>query len=378
MLEGTEKDWCCTQVSDLQIKNLSKTFADVGAVDDISLTIEKGEFLTLLGPSGSGKTTTLMMIAGFETPTAGDILIAGESIVRKPPFRRNIGIVFQHYSLFPHMTVFDNIAFPLRMRKVEGSEITRRVKRSLDLVQLPDYSSRYPRQLSGGQQQRVALARALVFDPPILLMDEPLGALDKNLREHMQLEIKQLQRQLKITTVYVTHDQQEALTMSDRIAVMNHGRIEQLGSPEEVYERPCNRFVADFIGESNFFEGRVIDRKEDGWVLQTVSALRIGIPRVDQLQLGDNLQLTVRPERIIFPGEGSMPSHFNLYEGIVEEATYVGEMIRFSICVAGGEVLCVKKQNMVGTPKFQKGDRARVGWFWEDATLLGIQCRDPS
>ena len=209
-------------------------------------------------------------------------------------------------------------------------------------------------------------------------MDEPLGALDKNLREHMQLEIKQLQRQLKITTVYVTHDQQEALTMSDRIAVMNHGRIEQLGGPEEVYERPCNRFVADFIGESNFFEGTVIDRKEEGWALQTSSNLRIGIPRVDQLQMGDHLQLGIRPERIVFPGEGSLPSRFNLYEGVIEETTYVGEMIRFNICLAGGEVLCVKKQNMVGTPKFQRGDRARLGWRWEDATLLGIQRRNQS
>jgi ABC-type Fe3+/spermidine/putrescine transport system ATPase subunit len=209
-------------------------------------------------------------------------------------------------------------------------------------------------------------------------MDEPLGALDKNLREHMQLEIKQLQRQLKITTVYVTHDQQEALTMSDRIAVMNYGKIEQLGVPEEVYERPCNRFVADFIGESNFFEGRVVGREGDGWILQTATNLRIGIPHIDPLGPGISLELAIRPERILFPKEGPLPPHFNLYEGVVEESTYVGETIRFSIRLAGGDVLCVKKQNMIGTPKLQKGDRTRVGWLREDATLLGIQCQTSS
>jgi len=212
--------------------------------------------MTLLGPSGSGKTTTLMMIAGFLFPTSGDISVAKKSIISQPAHKRNIGIVFQNYSLFPHMTVFDNIAFPLKMRKMGSSDINSKIRDALDLVKLTEFGRRYPKQLSGGQQQRVALARALVFRPPILLMDEPLGALDKKLRETMQLEIKDIQERLHITTVYVTHDQGEALTMSDRIVVMNHGRVEQVGAPEELYERPGNRFVADFIGESISSRGR--------------------------------------------------------------------------------------------------------------------------
>ena len=286
----------------MHLRDLRKSFGSVAAVDHVSLTIERGEFVTLLGPSGSGKTTTLMMIAGFEYPTSGDILIGGESVVSMPPSKRNIGMVFQNYSLFPHMTVFENIAFPLRMRKVQESEIRKKVMKALELVQLHDYPSRYPRQLSGGQQQRIALARALVFDPPILLMDEPLGALDKNLREYMQLEIKSIQRQLKITTIYVTHDQQEALTMSDRIAVMNHGRIEQVGSPEEVYEKPCNRFVAGFVGESNFLKGRIIERVEKTWLIGTDSHLHIRTPYTDSLKPGMDVYLALRPERVFFLG----------------------------------------------------------------------------
>src|SRR5580698_10457944 len=248
------------------LSGLEKRFDNVGAVRGISLDIRSGEFLTLLGPSGSGKTTMLMMIAGFEVPTAGDIAIDGRSVVTLPPHKRNIGMVFQSYALFPHLTVADNIAFPLKQRGVDRATRARLVEESLELVQLPGYQARYPRQLSGGQQQRVALARAIVFRPRLLLMDEPLGALDKQLRESLQLEMRRLHADLGITFIYVTHDQQEALTMSDRIAVMNHGLIAQIGTPEDLYDRPCDQFVASFIGESNFFPCVVLGI-EDGMVV---------------------------------------------------------------------------------------------------------------
>lgn len=354
----------------VHLENLSKFFKEITAVNNLSLAIEKGKFITLLGPSGSGKTTTLMMIAGFENPSSGDILIEGKSIASKPSYKRNIGIVFQHYSLFPHMTVFENIAFPLLMRKLKKSEIIKKVKNILELVQLPDYNSRYPRQLSGGQQQRIALARALVFDPPILLMDEPLGALDKKLREYMQLEIRNIQRRLKITTIYVTHDQQEALIMSDQIAVMNHGKIEQLGSPQEIYERPCNQFVAGFIGESNFIKGKIIDRRENLWLIITDSNLQIFAPYTDSLRLGGNIQLAVRPERIVFFSGNKRATNFNIFEGIVEELTYVGDNINYTILLNGGETIMVKKTNTVGIQKYEKGDIVKVGWNLEDTNIF--------
>ena len=246
------------------LEDLTKIFGNVVAVDEISLEVRRGEFITLLGPSGSGKTTILMMIAGFQIPTSGKIFIEDEMVIYQPPFKRNIGMVFQSYALFPHMTVFDNIAFPLRMRKFKEKEISKSVARVLNLVELSDYGARYPKQLSGGQQQRVALARAYVYNPPVLLMDEPLGALDKKLREQMQLEIKHFHESLGITVIYVTHDQGEALTMSDRIAVMNKGRIEQMGSPTDLYERPSNKFVADFIGETNLISAKAVGKKEEG------------------------------------------------------------------------------------------------------------------
>lgn len=367
--EEKGKELCCTQVADVYLKHLSKSFGAIIAADNLTLTIEKGEFVTLLGPSGSGKTTTLMMIAGFETPTQGDILIGGESIILKPPSKRNIGIVFQHYSLFPHMTVFENIAFPLRMRKLKEPEIVRKVKKALDLVQLLDYDSRYPRQLSGGQQQRIALARALVFDPPILLMDEPLGALDKNLREYMQLEIKHIQKQLKITTIYVTHDQQEALTMSDRIAVMNHGRIEQVGRPEEVYEKPCNLFVSGFIGESNFLKGKITERRENSWVVMTDSNLYVCVPYTHSLRTGAIVQLAIRPERINFFKE-DISEDLNIFDGVVAELTYIGETIKYLIRLTGGELILVKKPNSAEIQKHERGDTVRVGWHRESVNIL--------
>ena len=241
----------------LELRRVCKRYGEVAAVTDISLSVRPGEFLTLLGPSGSGKTTTLVMIAGLARPTSGAILLDGLPLDPLPPYRRELGVVFQNYALFPHMTVAKNVAFPLEMRRVPRTEVTERVAKVLTQVDLPDYGARFPRQLSGGQQQRVALARAMVFRPRILLMDEPLGALDRRTREQMQIEIMHLHRELKMTIVYVTHDQEEALMMSTRIAVFNQGKLEQIGEPTELYERPATRFVASFLGDSNFFLGRV-------------------------------------------------------------------------------------------------------------------------
>ncbi len=281
--------------------------AGVGAVRGVSLDIGAGEFLTLLGPSGSGKTTTLMMIAGFETPSGGDITIDGRSVVGMPPHKRNIGMVFQNYALFPHLTVADNIGFPLKQRGINRAERARMVAQALDLVRLPGYGDRYPRQLSGGQQQRVALARAIVFQPRLLLMDEPLGALDKQLRESLQLEMRRLHADLGITFIYVTHDQEEALTMSDRIAVMNEGRIAQLGRPEDLYDRPCNRFVASFLGESNFLPGIVHGFQDQDIVVAECGGTMVRAIARSRPHPGDKVMLTMRPERMRFADEARHP-----------------------------------------------------------------------
>jgi putative spermidine/putrescine transport system ATP-binding protein len=263
----------------LRLRNVVKSYDGKShAVDGLSIDIARGEFVTFLGPSGSGKTTTLLMIAGFEQPTDGVIELAGENLASRRPYQRNIGMVFQSYALFPHMTAWKNVVFPLKMRRFPKNEMKARANRMLELVGLRPLAERYPRELSGGQQQRVALARALVFDPDVLLLDEPLGALDKNLREQLQLEIKRIHRELGITMIYVTHDQTEAMTMSDRIAVFRTGRIEQVGSPLDIYHRPVNRFVGEFIGESNFLTGR-IDRAHPGWVeLAGIGAVRVAQP----------------------------------------------------------------------------------------------------
>src|SRR4051794_16533896 len=259
----------------LRLDRLNKRFGDFVAVDEISLEIAGGEFLTLLGPSGSGKTTTLMMIAGFTEPSSGHIRLGDRPIDALPSYRRGFGMVFQNYALFPHMTAAENIGFPLKMRGVSSNDRARRVAGALEMVRLPDFGARYPNQLSGGQQQRVALARALVYNPPVLLMDEPLGALDKKLREEMQLEIKRIQKELGITAIYVTHDQEEALVMSDRIAVMNHGEIEQVDGPSRIYEHPATRFVADFIGESNIIPLAGKAPSADGLLPSVIGPLRV-------------------------------------------------------------------------------------------------------
>jgi putative spermidine/putrescine transport system ATP-binding protein len=279
----------------LTLARLVKSYdGRANAVDGIDLEIARGEFVTLLGPSGSGKTSTLMMIAGFEAPTAGAIRLDGRDLTGTPAYRRNIGVVFQSYALFPHMTARRNVEFPLRMRRRPAPEIAARVDRVLDLVGLRAFAAHHPRQLSGGQQQRVALARALVFEPDVLLLDEPLGALDKNLREQMQVEITRIHRQVGITTVYVTHDQTEAMTMSDRVVVMNRGRVEQAAAPLEVYRRPATRFVAEFVGDSNVFEGRVLD---PGRVALPALGATAEVTGISALPAGP-VDVLIRPERI--------------------------------------------------------------------------------
>jgi spermidine/putrescine ABC transporter ATP-binding subunit len=348
---------------------IEKRYGAVVAVDEVSLDIAPGEFVTLLGPSGSGKTTTLMMLAGFEIPTGGEIYVDDDAIAAVPPYRRNIGMVFQNYALFPHMTVGENIAFPLQMRRMSKGEIVQQTQEVLTLVGLPGYEGRYPRQLSGGQQQRVAVARALVFNPRVLLMDEPLGALDKQLRERLQLEIKALHEQLGVTIIYVTHDQEEALVMSDRIAVMNEGRIEQCGLPTELYDEPQTRFVADFIGESNFIEGTV-DRLEDGAVW--VDAPGIGplrAPAHPGATTGAPMALTVRPEKIVAVENGAAPDA-NVVAGVVEDVVFVGEMRRYVVALPGGQRLVLKAQNRIGVRNHGRGDAIRVGWNVDDCRLV--------
>ena len=348
----------------LELINVSKLFGDVRAVDNVSLSIQHGEFLTLLGPSGSGKTTTLNMIAGFEIPSRGDILLENDDITTVAPNNRGIGMVFQNYALFPHMTVSDNIAFPLKMRKIPGDKIRQSIKEVLELVKLPGFEGRYPHQLSGGQQQRIALARALVFEPKILLMDEPLGALDKKLRDHMRLEIKHLQGSLDITVIYVTHDQEEALTMSDRIAIMNEGEIIQLDTPVALYESPASLFVADFIGESNFLMGRVAETEDDRTAVETDDGLTIWVQKLNQMATGEDVSVAVRPEKIQILTDAPDASNdvINRFSGRIEEIIYVGEARIYRVSLAAGTIVDVKVQSGPSAQNFKIGGDINIGW----------------
>jgi spermidine/putrescine ABC transporter ATP-binding subunit len=352
------------------LASLEKRYDKVGAVNGVSLDIESGEFLTLLGPSGSGKTTTLMMIAGFETPSAGDIAIDGKSVVAMPPHRRNIGMVFQNYALFPHLTVTENIGFPLKQRGVPKAERTKLVSEALELVHLPGYGGRYPRQLSGGQQQRVALARAIVFQPRLLLMDEPLGALDKQLRENLQLEMRRLHADLGITFIYVTHDQEEALTMSDRIAVMNEGLVAQVGRPEDLYDRPTSRFVAGFIGESNFMPAVVCGAEGDVVVAECQGAqIRALCPT--RPANGDKVMLTTRPERLRF-ADGAFASSTpqNRMAVTVTDAVFAGERCRYTLRAADGTAMVLKEPSSAAIRRRSVGERTEIAWSIADTILV--------
>jgi len=363
--------------AELELVAVSKRFGAVLAVDDVSLTVAAGEFLTLLGPSGSGKTTTLLMIAGFEPATAGEILLGGRRLTHVPPYRRNLGMVFQHYALFPHMTVYDNLAFPLRTRGETRPETDRRVEEALARVRLPGYGMRFPAQLSGGQQQRVALARALVYGPPVLLMDEPLGALDKKLREQMQLEIKHIQRELRLTVIYVTHDQEEALTMSDRIAVMRQGRIVQLGPPEDLYERPADQVVADFIGESNFLEVTVRGVEGGAATARTDAGFEVALPVAEAGAEGTRLTLALRPERIRLASPGEQvqareqlaPNGYQWWKGVIEEVVYIGATRKYQIRL-GGQLLVAQQQAGSDVPYFREGESVQVGWSMADLRVV--------
>src|SRR5450830_1476194 len=330
-------------------------------VRDLNLDIRGGEFLSLLGPSGSGKTTTLMMLAGFESPTAGEIFLNGTPITRTPPHKRNFGMVFQNYALFPHMTIADNVAYPLTVRKFGKAEREAKVLRALGMVQMDNLSARYPGQLSGGQQQRVALARALVFDPQLVLMDEPLGALDKQLREHMQLELKALHKRLGVTFVYVTHDQSEALTMSDRVAVFDQGVIQQLAPVEDLYEFPENQFVASFIGDNNRFKASVEAVDGERCTIRLPDGATLAGLNVHRAQTGQSVVACVRPERIRLQPL-SMPDGGNLIKASVAGLIYFGDHVRVR-CVVSGQDDCFVKLSLSDPALADLAEGSNVGLF---------------
>jgi putative spermidine/putrescine transport system ATP-binding protein len=349
--------------------NVQKSYdGETLVVKNLNLDIAQGEFLTMLGPSGSGKTTCLMMLAGFETATHGEIILDGQPINNVAPHRRNIGMVFQNYALFPHMTVAENLAFPLKVRKVNQATIDQRVQRALDMVELGSFGGRRPGQLSGGQQQRVAVARALVFEPKLVLMDEPLGALDKQLREQMQYEIKHIHENLGVTVVYVTHDQSEALTMSNRIAVFNDGVIQQLASPENLYETPMNAFVAQFIGENNRLTGTVTELNGETCVVDVEGAAPVKALKVNIDAQGQRTTLSLRPERVtVRPEPGSMD---NIYEARVEELIYLGDHVRTRVNLLGHEDFVIKVPNAAGHEHLRVGESVPVGWHAADCRAL--------
>ena len=389
----------------VDLRQITKKFGTFTAVDNISLSIREGEFFSLLGPSGCGKTTTLRMIAGFELPTAGEIYLHGDPVGQLPPFKRDVNTVFQNYALFPHLTVSQNVAFGLQMKKISKDEIERRVAEALEMVRLPDVADKHPRQLSGGMKQRVALARALVNRPKVLLLDEPLGALDLKLRKAMQFELKQIQQQVGITFVYVTHDQEEALTMSDRIAVMNRGLVQQVGNPRTIYEHPQNRFVADFIGETNFVEGQVAQMGE-------VTTIQVGRETLQgtadgrNLQVGQTVFLAIRPEKINIYPQGQLALQkmdyvdrdalvklFNgrelpetidvgqylaaetdqsIVRGTIEDAVYIGTDTRYRVTLEAGAEVIARVQNFGDRYDIplKSGDPVYVHWAPENAQLL--------
>tara|TARA_B100000614_G_scaffold12703_1_gene10798 strand:+ start:436 stop:1524 length:1089 start_codon:yes stop_codon:yes gene_type:complete len=336
-------------------------------VKDLNLDIAEGEFITMLGPSGSGKTTCLMMLAGFETPTNGEIYLDGNPISNIPPHKRGIGMVFQNYALFPHMTVYENLAFPLKVRKFSKDETDKKVEKALSMVSLSGFGSRMPGQLSGGQQQRVAVARALVFDPAVVLMDEPLGALDKNLRESMQYEIKHIHESIGVTVVYVTHDQSEALTMSNRIAVFNDGKVQQLSSPDKLYEEPVNSFVAEFIGENNTFQGEVVDISEKRCKIKLNSGDEILANPIRVKSKGEKSIVSLRPERAIIDPDDKMDNKFT---GKIEEVIYHGDHTRVRLNLLDNHEFILKVPNSSARMDIKLGNQIKIGWNSFDARAL--------
>jgi spermidine/putrescine transport system ATP-binding protein len=358
---------------DIELSNVTKQFGETKAVDNLTLRIERGKFYSFLGPSGCGKTTTLRMIAGFEEPTQGEICIAGQNVEGLPPYKRNVNTVFQHYALFPHMTVYDNVAYGLKQKKTPPEEIKRRVADALAMVRLTGREKSYPRQMSGGQQQRVALARALVNRPQVLLLDEPLGALDLKLRKAMQLELKSLQTQVGITFIYVTHDQEEALTMSDYIAVMNAGRVLQLGTPEMIYERPASKFVADFIGESNFVEGRVRSQQGSRLIIDGDGVSNVVAESEAPLPPGAQVIVAIRPERISLVREKWDAVMVNQFPARIETLIYSGFATAYQVRVNDKLLMMVREPNAGRadqTSDLRQGEAVWLHWEPETARVL--------
>ena len=353
---------------DVRLARVTKDFGGMVAVDDLSLDIAEGEFFSMLGPSGCGKTTTLRMIGGFEEPTRGTIYLGGRDVTDLPPYKRDVNTVFQSYALFPHLNVQDNVAFGLRRKKVPGDEIKTRVPEILSLVDLVGFERRKPGQMSGGQQQRVALARALVNHPKVLLLDEPLGALDLKLRKQMQLELKRIQQEVGITFIYVTHDQEEAMTMSDNLAVMRQGKIEQIGPPEDVYESPQTEFVASFLGASNLIDGELKEQR-DGFssVLLTGGGVVIVPSERAPFRPGAAVKVGVRPEKITIGADGDTQpeSGWNAVTGLLRMSTYIGVSHQYKVEGPGGKDLTVWVQNLGSTQAPHPGDRVRLSWQWE-------------
>ena len=360
-----------TPESFVKFEKVDKSYdGEILVVKDLNVDIPKGEFLTMLGPSGSGKTTTLMMLAGFETPTNGEIYLDGEAISSIPPYKRGIGMVFQNYALFPHMTVSENLSFPLEVRKINKSEIKEKIEKALSMVELQDFGNRMPMQLSGGQQQRVALARALVFEPRLVLMDEPLGALDKKLREQMQYEIKHIHANIGITVVYVTHDQGEALTMSNRIAVFNDGKIQQISTPDILYEKPENAFVAQFIGENNQLKGKVKSINGNMCVIRTDKGEEIKSLKINVGAVGDGSTVSLRPERVEI---NSSDTNFeNSFNGTVRELIYLGDHIRTRVEVCGNDQFIVKVPNSYKGANLKEGTSVKLSWKANDSRALDL------
>lgn len=356
----------------VQLVNLVKSFESSNVVDNINIDIKKGEFLTLLGPSGCGKTTTLRMIAGFEVPTAGKILLEGEEVSNKPAYERDVNTVFQSYALFPHLNIFDNIAFSLKIRKYSKNEIKEKVMNVLKLVRLEGYENRKPSQLSGGQKQRVAIARAVVNNPKVLLLDEPLGALDLKLRKEMQFELKHLQKKIGITFIYVTHDQEEALTMSDRIAVMNQGKIEQIDIPSEIYEKPKTKFVADFIGEANIFEGTVLETNCEEISLKIEGEIIIKVKNhfsTDQcVKLNDKVFVTIRPEKMKL--SYTEPKNRNTLFGRVKERIYVGSLNRTIVTLQNGKELTINEPTDNTLHLNNQYDEVFISWEYQHGVVI--------
>jgi spermidine/putrescine ABC transporter ATP-binding subunit len=350
----------------IEYDGVTKEYGDLTAVDDVSFEVETGELLALLGPSGSGKTTTLRMLAGFETPTEGTISLAGKDVTHVPTHKRDTGMVFQDYALFPHMSVGDNIAFGLKRQDFPSEEIDDRIAEVLEMVDLDGFADRNPRNLSGGQQQRVATARAIAIEPEVMLMDEPLGALDKKLRDQLEVELTELQSELGITTLYVTHNQEEALTIADRIAVMNQGEIEQIATPMEVYEEPATEFVADFIGDTNFLDGE-LRATEDGRVVLTVGATEVGVNAAGVPDDGEGA-VFVRPEKMNAREAGFSDDAVNTLSGRIERRLFLGSKVRYFVDAAGHEIV-VDDANQHATTLHGPGDEVVLAWSIEDTRL---------